>query len=372
MAFQRIAEAFIELRVRGESLVRGALERVRTEAKKTSDGIDATLGRLGEKLEKQTEGARKLQGAISGIVGIAGALVGVSFALGRTIFSVSEAFRSGTAKAKEFADELRSQNLGDVASQAKAIRDRLQELENIQADIANQDFGAAFEAKLQGGSANLRKEADALREILVSLNIAEKAAATRATERAERAAESLAEQAASAANALRAQQLRIKAAAQDANSIASEQLLLKASEIDANERLLALDRQIGQVRRENRDEFGDAIIAGLERQRALIEENAKLEFDAIQRAAAERRRALDAQRQAELEAAKNVEAERRRLAEETATRIADANAAAFADATRRIGESINAVLSQNNSTFARIEDLLRSVQQTAEQIRRAR
>jgi len=342
----KIAEAFIELKVRGKRAAVKAIDEVKQSAGSMGGKFDAALGSLGAKMDKATEGARKLQGAIAGILGIATLVAAAFYKLGNAIFSATQYFRSAKKRVEEFRNEL-SASGKDLSQQASAVRDRYNELTSELEKGVPSFFQKRYISEL--------KE---LNKLLVEISFTERARSQRSFDKILQEERAITEE--------RNRQLRAiieqSAVQLETDPISKIQLRNAQQQRDIQNELLNVAKELQEAMS---DPANDTVrINMLREQRRLLEiqlqmvnKIAQQEIKGIENAEARRREEIEKRRRAEREAA-----------EENARVIAEANAKAMQDLQREFANTISSINSQAGA-FVRVEDLVASIADEVRQIR---
>ena len=350
----RIAEAFIELKVRGEQAAKKAVESVKQSAKGLGDGFDKALGGAGEKLDKATEGARKLQGAISGILGIVTVVAAAFFKLGNAVFDITQRFKTAQERVQEFREQLRASGK-DASEQADEIRKRIKELND---EIERAGSGGINIAGAEGARAaanqtrQYNKELRELSKLLNEVNFVEQARAARRAGAEQEAARKLVE---IENDALQAQ-IDANAVALEANPIEQARLKLAQDIRDINNEILDTQRRLAEAQEDN-----DLNTAARLRDRlGLLQLIGKQTIDLTN---------------AEIAALKKLEEASTTVVEgiqgagvETARIIAEANTQAAAQTRQALLDAVSAINSQGPA-FSQLEDLVASIADEVRQIR---
>lgn len=351
MSRNRIAEAFIELKARGERQVNAAIGRVKDQLGGLRRNADAAFGRMGEGLDKATEGARKLQGAIGGVLGIVAAIGAIFFKIGNTIEKLGSNLawtvstqEKGVIRAKEFVATLEDSGVSDYAEQLARIRQEIERLNSLQ---ANNSILVADQRLVEGGIEGIKAYTAALRELAQTR--ANRAEAERNREiRAQN--EVIAAQIRSAEASAEAALLREKAQTATTDR-ARDELLINAENIDLQEQLIA----IGKQRAEAEASGNTSALESLTRLRRFTVELSDERIRAIKREREEALKAVEEEKQARLQAAREV---------------ADANAQALRDLANAQRDAIASITGAQSQAFGQLADLVRQISAQVDLIRR--
>lgn len=364
----RIAEAFIELKVRGQEKVKATLGGVTNAAKKMGDGFDDALGRIGERFDSATEGARKLQGAIAGVLGIVTVVAAAFFKLGNSIYELSQQMRPARERVKEFAEEVRASG-GSAADQANKVRERLAELNEEAAKLDGKVLRLGLES---GDTKRMRvlKEIVELNKELEGFNQREREAIE---VRNRRESEGLRESA-----RLRRESLEVARAELEAQLASgpeeSARIMAEQERVRIARELQSIQQQYGDALNVEESVRGD-LLQTLQDEFDLAVRISELRLQAIDRekkerlqaiadaAAAEERAAQEAQRRAEEDARKE-----RERARETARIIAESNAQAASETRQALLDAVSSINSDRGA-FSQLEGLIGSIVDDVKQIR---
>lgn len=365
-----------------------SMERVAKETRKAGDaasdasnevkGLDARFGRTAEKLEQSTEGVRKFQGALTGILGIAAAVFAIFFKLGNAINATTEEFKSGEDKVREFAETLKASG-ATATEQADAIRERYAELtDELQNLSVNAETAgdAIRKVSIPGRKDRIREEINELQKYLEQVNKVEMAERERALAR-EQAASRDVIKGENEALQLQLEQLKIQ---KETDPI---QKIILQNNMDLNElkkQQLELTKEIQQEdlapeRDQLKIDMLKERIALLNEQRTIITDIAQQEINNIndQRAAeAEAQREKEEkEEQARLQKEqKEKEALEKKLADElkVVNQIREANQQALDDLQQSFQDTIASINSQAGS-FSDLTALVDSIRNEIRQLR---
>ena len=325
----QIGEAFIRLSAKGGETVRAELVKVRRSLRGLGRNADASLGKFGDRLDASTEGARKLQGAVGGVLGIVAVVGGVAFKAGQGIFALSQALREGTENAREFVAALDdSGSLEAAQSNLSAIREETEELNALLANEAAGGFVASIEVALRGGTERVRETRDALNA--EALQFSRRIAAENEKAERERLA-AIREIATTTREATELELLRTKAA-NETDAAKRAALEVEATNIEYQRELLDIAEQLAVA--EELEE--QSAIDGLRARRRLAAE-----------INAEQIRAINAARDAAIEADAKVKREKLENERQVREAIIEGNRAAIAAASQAAADAISNAIGAN-------------------------
>lgn len=322
----KIGEAYVEVTARDstsagfDSAKRGAEEYSRT--------AEQSLKSAGDAIDKQTEGVRKLSGAFTSVLGIAGAVAGAFISVFNAIQAVNEQLRSGSKIALEYAQSLGSTVGQDPTPVLNQVKAKVAELE---AELGRFDENPIAAQILGRFRFQIEEELEAIRSLRDSL-IGQQRGFESQRKRNEAAAE----------------QLEIEREIEATYERASRKALETESEIGR----IQIESSIEQDRvRERLAEVQDARLrAALENELRYIQEAADFKLEQIKKTEAERARIEDERRR-----------EREQKEAESAKRQADALAKAFEGALDRVEQRARAANGGIQSTLAGIQRTLAEI-----------
>ena len=338
----QIGEAFFKLTLIGGRDVRAEIVKIRNSVRKMGADFDGSLGRAADRMEKSTEGARKFQGAIGGVLGIITVVAAVAFKLGNGINSVSEAMRDGSEKAEEYFRTLNQANTVEAAAENfKAIQDRVDELNGLLANSSAGNFIASIELAARGGRERVEEEVEALQA-----KQRQQSSRLRAQREKERREENQAESdtARAARIAVELEVLKAKAAA-TTNEEARARLETEAANLELQEQILSITDQIRSAEDAENQQAVEDLLA---RRQLLVELNA-IRINGIEEA-----------KKAAMDAAKAEADERIRQAERVKEETIRANREAAQESARQAAESAAAAL-ETSPVFTDMRDLLADI-----------
>jgi len=364
MAANRIAQAYIELRAEGATKTKAAIGAVKKEVETLKKSGDRSLGGLGERMEKSTEGARRFQGAIGGVVGIFAVVAGVFYKLGGLIEKTASGLEDGAKKAERFVEALGDRTLENAPARLEAIRAEQDKLNELLADDSVFGF---FEKAFAGGEENVRKQRDELSRLGQLAADQLEARKIREEEAAKRQADVAAEAAKAANEAIRAQNLLNEATQEDSPGERARLQQLSAR-ITATREIADIEKEIEAQRARPDSELAGGIIAALEDRKRLIAEGFHIQIAGIRASAdaeiAAAKKAADEQKKLDEERDRRErEAAEKRAEAEAALRrsIAEANAEAINDLNQSVSNALNTLTGSQSQTFSRLEDAINRI-----------